>query len=55
MRVGAMTAMTVAEGDSMVHEEEAEIDALVIEEATIAAETIGGVRLEAKNCRTHKI
>ncbi len=52
MRVGAMT---VAEGDSMVHEEEVGTDASVIEEAMIAVETIGGVRFEAKNCRTYKI
>ena len=55
MREGDMAAMTVAEGDSMVHEEEVETDASVTEEVTIAAETIGGVRLEAKNCRTYKI
>ena len=45
-----MIAMTEEEGVSMVHEEEVEIDATVIDAAAmIAAETIGGVRLEAKN------
>jgi hypothetical protein len=55
MRAEVMVAMTAEEGDSMVHEEEvatdvmdAEID-VVVEEATIVAEMIGGVRYEAKN------
>lgn len=44
-----MTAMTAEEDVSMAHEEEVGTDATVIDAATIAAETIGGVRLEAKN------
>jgi hypothetical protein len=55
MMTGVMTVEVVAEGDSMVPEEEVETDASVREEATIAAETIGGDRLEAKNYRTYKI
>lgn len=49
MRGDVMTAMIVEEDVSMAREEEVETDATVIDAATIAAEAIGGVRLEAKN------
>ena len=52
MRADVMIAMTVEEGGLMVHEEEVATDVVVdavIDEATIVAEAIGGVRREAKN------
>jgi hypothetical protein len=49
MRAGIMTAMIVEEDVSMAREEEVATDATAIDAAMIAAETIGGVRLEAKN------